>query len=423
LLNILLIYYFFWFIRRIIEIAVELHIMNRKLHPFFIWKFQALTGGENMRLVPIECVREGSYLAKTIYDNDGRVLLREGVLLTDVLIKRIKFIKIFSIYIHDEYSENIIEDIIKPELRQKAVKTIKDTFVSFEKYTLYSSTNSSISKENEFVKEKQKYFQSIGTIADSIVEELLAHKNVLVNIVDIKSLDNYTYQHSVNVAVLSLVLGLQLQLNKFELYSLCLGAMIHDIGKVFVPKEIIQKYDKLTDKEYHIAMEHALKGYEYLKGSSDITAPARIIALQHHERVNGMGYPEGRKGADINKLAKVVGIADVYDALTSDRPQRRALSPNEALEYIMAGGGTLFDYDMVLAFSKAVVPYPEGTLVRLTNGNVAVVEENHPNFPLRPKLKIIKSDDMSVKNKHLDLMEELGLVIEGVQYDIPEFLK
>lgn len=376
-----------------------------------------------MRLVPIECVREGSYLAKTIYDNDGRVLLREGVILNDLLIRRIKLIKIYSVYIHDEYSDNVIEDVIKPELRQKAVKTIKDTFVSFEKYTLYSSKNSASNGESDFIKEKQKYFQSIGSIADNILEELLAHKNVLINVVDIKSLDSYTYQHSVNVAVLSLVLGLQLQLNKFELYSLCLGAMIHDIGKVFVPKEIIQKYDKLTDKEYHIAMEHSLNGYEYLKGSSDITAPARIITLQHHERINGIGYPEGRKGADINKLAKIVAIADVYDALTSDRPHRRALSPNDALEYIMAGGGTLFDYDMVLAFSKAVVPYPEGTLVRLTTGDIAIIEENHPNFPLRPKIKILKSIDTSIRNKRIDLMEELGLVIEGVQYNIPEFPK
>ncbi|MCM8709772.1 HD-GYP domain-containing protein [Clostridium sp. SYSU_GA19001] len=374
-----------------------------------------------MRIVPIECVREGSYLAKTIYDNEGRVLLREGVMLSKILLRRIKLIKISSLYINDEYSDNIIEDIIKPELRQKAIKTIKDTFVSFDKYNLYSSKANSPIKEKEFIKEKQKYFQSIGDIASSIMDEILSQRNVLINVVDIKSLDNYTYQHSVNVAVLSLVLGLQLQLNKYELYSLCLGGLIHDIGKALIPKEIIQKYDKLTEKEYSIAMEHAKKGYDYLKGSPDISAPARIIALQHHERINGQGYPDGRKGNDINKLAKIVGIADVYDALTSDRPQRRALSPNEALEFIMASGGTLFDYDMVLAFSKSVVPYPEGTLVKLTNGDLAVVEENHPNFPLRPKIRIVRTADGSKKNTQVDLMSELGLVIKGVQYETPEF--
>jgi HD-GYP domain-containing protein (c-di-GMP phosphodiesterase class II) len=377
-----------------------------------------------MRLVPIECVREGSYLAKTIYDNEGRVLLREGVKLNGLLLKRIKHIKIFSIYINDEYSDNIIEEIIKPELRQKAIKTIKDTFVSFEKYNLYTSKGTNSTKDSQFIKEKQKYFLSIGDIATNILEEIFSQKNALINIVDIKNLDSYTYQHSVNVAVLSLILGMQLQLPKSELYSLCLGALLHDIGKVFISNEIIQKYDKLTEREYDLIKEHSLKGYEYLKGSSDIPAPARIIALQHHERINGYGYPEGRKDNDINKLAKIVAIADVYDALTSDRPQRRALSPNESLEYIMASGGTLFDFNMVLAFSKAVVPYSEGTIVRLTNGDIAIVEENHPNYPLRPKLKIIKALDNSTnKNTHIDLMEELYLVIDGVQYDVPSFSK
>lgn len=377
-----------------------------------------------MRLVPIECVREGSYLAKTIYDNEGRVLLREGVKLNGLLLKRIKHIKIFSIYINDEYSDNVIEEIIKPELRQKAIKTIKDTFVSFEKYNLYTSKGTNSTKDSQFIKEKQKYFLSIGDIATNILEEIFSQKNALINIVDIKNLDSYTYQHSVNVAVLSLILGMQLQLPKPELYSLCLGALLHDIGKVFISNEIIQKYDKLTEREYDLIKEHSQKGYEYLKGSSDIPSPARIIALQHHERINGYGYPEGRKDHDINKLAKIVAIADVYDALTSDRPQRRALSPNESLEYIMASGGTLFDFNMVLAFSKAVVPYSEGTIVRLTNGDIAIVEENHPNYPLRPKLKIIKAVDNSTKkNTHIDLMEELDLVIDGVQYDVPSFSK
>lgn len=375
-----------------------------------------------MRLVPIECVNDGSYLAKTIYDSEGRVLLREGIKLNEVLLRRIKHIKIFSIYINDEYSDNIIEEVIKPELRQKAIKTIKDTFVSFEKYNLYSAKGTSSNKTTNFIKEKQKYFLSIGDIATNILDEIFTKKNTLINVVDIKNLDSYTYQHSVNVAVLSLILGMQLQLSRFELYSLCLGALLHDIGKVFISKEIIQKYDKLTEKEYEIVKEHSQKGYDYLKGSPDISAPARIIALQHHERINGLGYPEGRKGDDINKLARIVAIADVYDALTSDRPYRRALSPNESLEYIMASGGTLFDYNMVLAFSKAVIPYSEGTLVRLTNGAIAIVEENNPNYPLRPKLKIVKTiDDSNRKNIRVDLMEELDIVIDGIQYDVPNF--
>ena len=359
-----------------------------------------------MRLVPIECIKEGSFLGKTIYDNDGRILLREGVKLNDNYINKIRKLGIFSLYINDEYSSSEIEDIIKPELRQKSIKILKDSFSYIQ-----NNFKNSASKQNN-------YFNDITIIANEIIQELVARKNLMINLVDIKSMDNYTYQHSVNVSVLSLVLGIQLQLNKVELYKLCTGALLHDIGKVFIPKEIIQKKDKLTSEEYAIIKEHTTRGYDYLKNNIDISPVSRIIILQHHEKIDGTGYPEGKKGDKINKLAKIVAIADVYDALTSDRPYRRALSPNEAIEYILGSGQTHFDYKMVQAFAKCIVPYPVGTLVRLSNNDIAVVEKNFPHFALRPTVKIIKSENISSVGKSIDMMHELDLVIKGIEYSL-----
>lgn len=369
-----------------------------------------------MRLIPVESVEEGTYLAKTIFDDNGRALLREGVKLTPLLINSIRKVNIKSIYINDEYSEGRIEDIIKPELRQKALSTIKSTFYSFEKYNLYSEK----SPENEkaHLKEKQEYFRSIEDIASEIMEEIVSNKNVMINMVDIKSLDSYTYQHCVNVSILSLVLGIQLGLNQVELLNLCMGALVHDIGKTLIPRTILEKQGKLTEKEFEIVKEHTTRGYDYLKEGTDLSAPSRIIVLQHHERENGRGYPEGRKSKNINRLAKIVAIADVYDALTSDRPYRRAMSPNDAVEYIMANGQNLFDFKMVKAFSKAVVPYPEGTLVRLSNGQVAVVEEVYPNFILRPRVRIIDIQSKKLTEEEIDLRTNLSVVIEGIKYKV-----
>ncbi|MDW8802331.1 HD-GYP domain-containing protein [Clostridium sp. A1-XYC3] len=366
-----------------------------------------------MRLVPIQYVKAGSFLAKTIYDDKGTILLREGVQLTESYIRRVKLLGMFAMYINDEYSEKGVEDIIKPELRQKAVKTIKETFYSFEKFNL--NVGKSSVQDKKLILEKQNYFKSIREIGVEITEELLARKSVLINIVDIKSIDSYTYQHSVNVAVLSLVMGIQLQLDRKKLYELCLGALIHDIGKALIPEDILKKNGKLTEEESKIVKEHTVKGYDFLKGSVDVPATSRVIALQHHEREDGKGYPEGRKGNEINDLAKIVAVADVYDALTSERPYREAMSPNDAVEYIMANGQIQFNYDLVKAFSKSIVPYPEGTVVRLSNGEVAVVEEVYPNYTLRPKVKII-----GVKNEEVyrDLRNELEIVIVGPQYVI-----
>jgi HD-GYP domain-containing protein (c-di-GMP phosphodiesterase class II) len=367
-----------------------------------------------MRIIPIECVKEGSFLAKTIFDNDGRILLREGSQLSPAILRRIRMMKIYSLYIIDEYSNKEIEDVIKPELRQKSVKLVRDTFYNIEKVT----NNKTSANNNASIKQRESYFSAISSLASELMDEILSKKNVLINLVDIKSMDNYTYQHSVNVAVLSLILGIQLKLNKYELYDLCIGALIHDIGKVLIPKDLLLKEGPLTEEEFIQVRDHTTKGYEYLRTVLEITGPARIVALQHHERYDGKGYPDKKRGDEISKLARIVSIADVYDALTSDRPYRRAMSPNDAVEYILASGSSQFDYELVKAFASAVIPYPEGTIVRLSNGDCAVVEEVFQNYPLRPVVKVVKSEDKSRENLLTNLTSSLDIVILGHEYNV-----
>lgn len=375
--------------------------------------------GVVMRFVPLEFAKPGDCLAKTIYDDDGRILLREGVSLTEAFLLRIKRLHIYSIYINDKYSETMIEDVIKPELRQNAIKAIKETFYSFEKYSLYS--NNANFNEKKFAKEKQSYFESMGNVARDIIDEIISKKNVMINLVDIKSMDNYTYQHSVNVAVISLVLGVQLQLNQSDLYTLCMGALIHDIGKTLIPKNILLKNGPLNDEELKTIKEHTTKGYNYLKGSLDISAPSRIVALQHHERIDGKGYPDRVKDKSISRFARMVAIADVYDALTSDRPYRKAMSPNDAVEYILSHGDTQFDYEMVKVFSKAIVPYPPGTIVKLSTDDICVVTDVFPNFALRPQVKIVKKGTNTNSQQAgtiISLVDQLSIVIKNIEYDI-----
>lgn len=373
-----------------------------------------------MRLIPIECVKEGCYLAKTIFDENGRILLREGVRLTDNLVKRIRSINIFSLYITDEYSNGEIEDIIQPELRQKSIRVVRETFSSVERIlTSLDTQNLSSKNKNLLIKQREEYFDDILNVATELIENILSNKQMLVNLVDIKSMDAYTYQHCVNVAVLSLVMGMSLNLPKNDLKDLCVGALIHDIGKVFVPKEIIVKNSSLTDDEFALMKTHPSKGYEYLSNAINLSSNSKLVILQHHEKEDGSGYPMALKGDQISLLAKIVAITDVYDALTSDRPYRKALSPCEALEFIMAGSGTHFDPDLVEAFTKVIVPFPTGTIVKLSNGEIAMVEETPPNYPLRPTIKILKSSiDNDRVGININLLTELSLVISSIQYEI-----
>lgn len=368
-----------------------------------------------MRLIPIGAVREDSELAKTLYDSNGRVLLSKGVILGKKLIKRIKATGIMSIYINDEYSQNEIEEVIKPQLRQKAIQNVKDSFGKVEYISDMENSN-----KKKVAKMKNEYAENINNLVNDLVDEIFYQKDIMVKIVDIKSMDNYTYEHCVNVAVLSLITGIEMKLNKEKLTHLAAGAILHDLGKTFVPEDILSKKGKLDNKEFEIMKNHSKQGYEFLKENMFISSLSRIISLQHHERVDGTGYPLGLKDKTINDFAKIVAIADVYDALTSDRPYRGAMSPSEAVEYIMGASGTHFDYEVAKAFVKRIVPYPEGTLVKLSNGDIGVVEETNELFILRPKIHIIKRDGRKVEDLYLELMDEKSITITDVVHNIED---
>lgn len=371
-----------------------------------------------MRLVPLECVRENSLLGKNIYDSDGRILLRAGVTLTETILKRIKVLKIFSVYIIDEYSSAEIEDIIKPELRQKSISIIKETFRDIER--IASTHNFDKRTSKDYTAKEKEYFDSISSVAEELLENILSNKNLLVSLVDIKSMDNYTYAHCVNVAIISIILGISLNLPKQQLTHLCFGALIHDIGKAFIPHEILQKPGKLTPEEFEIIKNHPKYGYDFLNKNynSNLSSHVKMIVLQHHERFDGKGYPDGVLGPNISYLARIVTIADVYDALTSDRPYKRAMCPSDALEYLMSNAGTLFDFEILNVFCKVIIAFPQGTIVSLSNGDVGIVEKTFPNFPLRPLVKILKSDISSNVGSELSLIDNLSIVISNVEYEV-----
>ncbi|MGG7178724.1 HD-GYP domain-containing protein [Clostridium paraputrificum] len=365
-----------------------------------------------MRLIPIECVREESCLGKTINDNSGRVLLKEGTRLTESIIKKIQLLGIESIYIDDEYSNEEISEVIRPELREKSISAVKETFKSIDRIAKEQEKGprSAIDKRNK------EYFGSIYGVAEEILNNVFANNNMLFGLVDMKGMDNFTYGHSVNVAVISLIMGISLKMHKDDLTELCLGALSHDIGKIFIPKEITSKTSNLTEDESNLFKEHTEKGYEYLKENFKFKTRSMLVALQHHEQVDGRGYPYGITGESIHIYSKIVSIANCFDLLTSKIGNRKALSVADALEYIMAQAGRIFDFELVELFSRIIVIYPVGTVVELSNGDTAMVQGTPANYPLRPTVRILRSGDRSRNGMIINLLNELSLVIKEVKY-------
>lgn len=365
-----------------------------------------------MRLIPIESVRTNSVLGKTLYDIEGRVLLRAGVILGELTIQKIKEINILSIYIIDTYSDEEIEDIIKPEIRQKAIITIKEAFSNIERL---SATKGG---KVEYSSKDQGYFNNIGKMAENIIDDLLNNKDVLLSLVDIRSTNNYTYAHSVNVAVISLFIGIALKLPRKNLENLCMGALIHDVGKTMIPKNILTKNTELTQQEQAIFNQHTRLGYKYLSDAYNLNSVSKVIVLQHHERPDGTGYPDGLLNDKITDLSKIVSIADAYDILSTDGPNKRAMFPSDVLEYLMSNAGKVFDYNIVNIFCKIVIPFSKGTLVKLSTDEIAIVEETLTNFPLRPNVMILESLNSSRINMKVNLIKEISIVIDSIVYDL-----
>ena len=368
-----------------------------------------------MRLIPIDAVKDGAFLAQPLYNDKGQILLAKGTKISSKFREKIKEAGFYTVYILDEYSNEEIEDIIKPEIRRKTITSVT---------TVLNHISDSNNPEKNFSHKKKLEtninggLEQIEELVKNIVDDVFSQKNVMINLVDIKNNDSYTYYHSVNVGILALVLGIGMNMNKMDLYDLVMGSLLHDVGKMFIPKEILNKKGKLTPEEFSIMQEHSSRGFNYLKDHTDLSGKVRIIALQHQEKVDGTGYPYNLKNDQIFPLSRITSIADVYDALTSDRPYRNGLHPNEAVEYIMGSGGRYFDMDMVKVFVKKVVPYSVGTIVKLSNQSIGIVESINQEFILRPVIKILKQNNVMVAPFLCDLKREYNIVIEGIVHNL-----
>jgi HD-GYP domain-containing protein (c-di-GMP phosphodiesterase class II) len=372
-----------------------------------------------MRIVPINAIREGSILAKTIYNTNGTPLLKAGFELNKSLLNRALSNGFFSLYINDQYSDKIIDDVVNPEVRSKAVFQLNQSFTHLADIV---DNPADINNHKVSYRESMKANEEVDNLknmAENIINELMTNKDVMANIVDIKSVDGYTYQHSVNVAILSIIMGIEMKLNRRVIKAITVGALLHDFGKIFLNQAILAKPSALTPSEYKQVQSHPSLGYHYLKSHHvDLDPISYQCILQHHERYNGTGYPDGLKGAQVNRYAQIVSICDMYDAMSSDRPYRPAYSPNESLEYIMACSGIDFDADLVRTFVRRIIPYSVGTLVKLSTGEIGVIRKNYKNYTLRPRVDVIISEDSAgnVKYKTVELMKEPAIVIENIHY-------
>lgn len=320
-----------------------------------------------MRYINKENLKEGMILATAIYSENGKRLLSTNVTLTRKYIDRIQGMNFDGVYIYDELTSSIIGT---PVITQNTYQRSIDVVIHGN-------------------------YDDCMMAANGIVEDMLESENMLPNMTTLASYDGSTFSHSLNVAVTSTLIGIEEGYDRERLKELAAAGLLHDIGKIIVPGSILNKPGALSSEEWELLRKHPRAGYDMLKDYTTIPAVVKHAVLHHHENFDGSGYPFGKAGYRIHKYARIIHVADVWDALISKRSYKEACCPTGALEYITANSGILFDPLFVAAFYRCIHPYATGITVELSNGERAVVEKNYKDNPVRPDV-IIESTGKSI---------------------------
>ena len=309
-----------------------------------------------MKFLSLDAIKSGMYLARDVFSADGKVLLARGTRLTKAYLRRLKDFDYTHLYVYDnnENKELEIAEPISEKTRIQAVKVVKDNLT---KALAWQEMN----------------IRQVNRLAEVIVDEICGKNDVIFNMMEIKAHDDYTFSHSVNICIISTIIGKLLGLSYTRLKKLAVGALLHDLGKIYIEKEILAKDGNLTPEETKQMRQHPRLGFDRLRIYPDLSILSAHVAYQHHEREDGSGYPRSLCSKEIHPFAKIVAVADSYDAMISNRPYKKPVFSHIALADVKANSPLKYDQKVATALSWAVAPYPIGSVVLLTNKEKAVV--------------------------------------------------
>ena len=315
------------------------------------------------KYVPLRIVQPGMMIDQAIIDRAGRVLIARRTRLEDFHIDALKKMGVTGIYTCEGTEDVKPADADKPqELPEPLQKKYKQVKVKDPaKVQISESVRSRVAQGVQYLYQDTQspdFTNASRSITDDLLRAIEDNDAVAVDIGALKISDEYTFKHSVDVATMSMIVAQKYGLNKAA---------------------------RLTDEEFAIMKQHSVYGYRILQSKEDLSMEIKLGVLQHHEKMNGKGYPMGITGDKIDLFARLISVSDIYDALVTERPYKKPFSPRDAVEMIMSMTEEL-DITVMRCFLESVILYPVGTDVALSNGETARVVENVPNAVLRPKV-------------------------------------
>lgn len=329
-------------------------------------------------------LKPGMKIDIAVVDRMGRNLVVPGAVLDEYVIDSLIKLGVMNVYIQDGEEEPAEkEHPISPAAR-KNIEKLRTNDRS--KVTLSASVRKRVAEGIQFIysnTDSKEVVEATNSIADDLLATIEANNAIAIDISALKTSDEYTFKHSVDVATIAMIVAKNQGLSKAQVHEIGVTGLLHDVGKTKIPLEILNKPGHLEDDEFAIMKQHSVYGYEILKKNEEYSAAVSLGVLQHHEKINGAGYPFGMKEDKICPYAKILSVADIYDALVTERPYKPALTQRDAIEIIMAMTGEL-DMVSMKSFLEGMILYPVDTIVELSNGEFAKVVKNNPHYILRP---------------------------------------
>lgn len=348
-----------------------------------------------------ESLQPGEIIARTVTDATGQTLFEKGLRLSAANISRLVSSGITSVTVLQPISEQTSPQGGTDETRNNY------TFIGVSKDDVYDAAEGCLRIDS---RQAAELHEGITAFAVNVLTNIgnpdgldmdSVHENVanllemvdvnpaaMISLVHLRDLDRYTFMHSVNVSILALLLGRRLGLDRAQLELLGSGSILHDVGKTLVSQEILNKPGKLSENEFLEMKAHSQRGYEILRKRGSDEQIARI-ALMHHEKLNGHGYPLGLKAEKVPLLARIVTIVDIYDALTADRVYKKAMHPSQAFGIIEKDTEEVLDPSLFKIFKTVMGTFPVSSQVLLANGSIARVIAQSPADPDRPVVEIV----------------------------------
>jgi HD-GYP domain-containing protein (c-di-GMP phosphodiesterase class II) len=371
-----------------------------------------------MRLHRITDLPEDTRLARDIFTGrDSAPLLRAGVTLSARFIEHLRRAGIHSAWVEDELSRGIeAEPAISGHVRATATRAI---------LALHEEARQALAAGRVLDPEAT---DDLGEVVDAILQEIEDSDGKALVLADLCSADAYLIQHSIDVAALGLLIGRRMIIehgwldykgerhddrHEERLFRLGMGLLLSDIGKLAVPEAILNKPGQLSEEEWEIVRAHPKAGARLIRDTGVWCPLVQACVLRHHERWDGSGYPEAKRGTEIHEMARIAAVADTFDAITSERPHAPAQPAHVGVRTVLAGAGGQFDPVICDVFSRRVVPFPPGFEVDLVDGRRAIVVSVPEDEPDRPVLRVIGGTAGSGSTFDVDLTQDRSIEIAG----------